>query len=70
MSVSTQADEAHIILAEEGLVLLMAAVEKWLDGAEDFGISPAHADLPSRELRPLDRESLEIWFWGPTYSGP
>ncbi len=70
MNITAEADEASIRLTLLGLDLLTRAVNSWLDGVEDFGVSPRNSRLPRKELGLLDRSSLELWFWGPTYHGP
>lgn len=64
-------NEAVIIqVTRDGLSLLRNAFSSWQEGAEDFGIASRHSSLAARQLGKLDRESSEIWFWGPRYTGP
>lgn len=56
--------------ALEGLFLLKNALATWLGGVEDFGVSPGHSDLKPKAFGKLDKESGELWFWGPGYAGP
>jgi hypothetical protein len=57
-------------MTNRGLDLLLGAVARWLEGAEDFSVCPRHSDLKSKDLGPLDHSSVELWFWGPGYAGP
>lgn len=70
MNIRCAEDTATIEMTERGLPLLMDAIASWLAGAEDFGVAPRHASLPAKELGTLDRESGELWFWGPGYYAP
>jgi hypothetical protein len=70
MHIACRGDQAMITVTEEGLLLLKVAFEQWLAGAEDFGVSPRHAHRSNKQLGKLDRESGELWFWGPGYSAP
>jgi hypothetical protein len=70
MYVGWERESATIEMTEEGHTLLSAALSSWLAGAEDFGVSPRHSSLSPKNLGALDRESMEIWFWGPGYAGP
>ena len=70
MSIRRAGDCATVEMTDKGLGLMIHAFAVWLDGGEDFGISPGHSDLKWKELGKLDRESGELWFWGPSYDGP
>jgi hypothetical protein len=70
MNIRRDADAATIEMTDEGLTLLIDACVTWLAGAEDFGVSPLHSTLKPKEFGKLDRESGELWFWGPGYAGP
>lgn len=70
MSIRLDSDAATIEMTEQGLELLIQACTSWLAGAEDFGISPRRSALKSKDLGDLDRESGELWFWGPGYFAP
>lgn len=61
---------ATIEMTDEGLSLLKNALRTWLAGGEDFGVSPRHGSLKSKAIGKLDKESGELWFWGPGYLGP
>ena len=70
MSIRRAAETATIEMTAEGLRLIVEAVTSWLAGAEDFGISPDRSSLKRKQLGKLDRESAELWFWGPHYYAP
>lgn len=70
MSIKSDSDAATIEMTDVGLGLLIVACAKWLDGSEDFGVSPRHSTLRTKELGELDRQSGELWFWGPSHAGP
>lgn len=70
MHIGLGRDTATINMTDEGLSLLQRAVATWLDGGEDFGVSPRHSALKPKAFGKLDRESGELWFWGPYYTGP
>jgi hypothetical protein len=70
MSIRCDREGATIEMTSDGLALLASAVASWLAGAEDFGVSPRHSKLKPKELGKLDRESAELWFWGPGYYAP
>lgn len=70
MHIAHVRDTAKIEMTDEGLALLKEAFASWLRGAEDFGVSPEHSSLKRKEFGKLDRESGELWFWGPGYAGP
>ena len=57
-------------MSDAGLLLLKKSLIHWLDGKEDFGVSPRYGVSTAKALGKLDKESGEIWFWGPGYSGP
>lgn len=61
---------ATVKMTRLGLQLLIDAFTSWVNGREDFGFSPHHSTLKSSELGELDRQSAELWFWGPRYLGP
>lgn len=63
-------DTATINMTDEGLSLLKNSLTTWLDGGEDFGVSPRHGVLNPKAFGKLDKESGELWFWGPGYAGP
>lgn len=70
MSIRCDSDGATIEMTDEGLKLLINACQSWLAGGEDFSVSPRHSTIKVKELGKLDRESGELWFWGPIYDGP
>ncbi|MFO0911425.1 MAG: hypothetical protein U0795_00590 [Pirellulales bacterium] len=70
MSIRCGSDGATIEMTDEGLRLLTKACTAWLGGAEDFGVSPRHSNIKPKDFGKLDRESGELWFWGPSYAGP
>lgn len=70
MSIRCDSDAATIEMTDEGIRLLIDACAKWLDGGEDFGVSPRNSALKPKHFGELDRESAELWFWGPGYAGP
>lgn len=70
MNIRYDTDNATIEMTDEGLTILIDACTAWLGGAEDFGVSPRQSALKPKELGILDRESGELWFWGPGYGGP
>ena len=70
MSIRCDSAAATIEITGEGLDLLIKASTSWLSGAEDFGVSPHHSTLKPKAFGKLDRESGELWFWGPGYVGP
>ncbi|HMP71464.1 MAG TPA: hypothetical protein PKA76_19100 [Pirellulaceae bacterium] len=70
MSIRCDPDGATIEMTDEGLKLLIDACTAWLGGAEDFGVSPRHSSMKPKDFGKLDRESGELWFWGPGYAGP
>ncbi|NQT12626.1 MAG: hypothetical protein HQ582_07755 [Planctomycetes bacterium] len=70
MNIRHDTDSATIEMTDDGLTRLIDACTAWLGGAEDFGVSPRQSALKTKELGALDRESGELWFWGPGYDGP
>lgn len=70
MSIRRDAEMATIEMTQEGIGLMFEALTAWLAGAEDFGVAPHHSVKRAKELGKLDRESGELWFWGPGYAGP
>jgi hypothetical protein len=70
MNVRCEEGVATVQITSIGLPLLIDAFSSWLNGSEDFGVSPRHSSLKPWELGQLDRESGEVWFWGPGYLGP
>lgn len=70
MNIARDADAATIKMTQCGLPLIIDAVVAWLDGAEDFGVSPRHASLKPKQYGRLDNESGELWFWGAGYDAP
>jgi hypothetical protein len=66
LSIRREGDSAIIEMTLEGLEILIDGTQSWLSGSEDFGVSPAHSRRVARkQFGRLDRESLELWFWGP-----
>ena len=63
-------DNKTIEMTSDGLTLLASAIRSWLAGAEDFGVSSRKSKPKPKQLGKLDRESGELWFWGPFYAGP
>ena len=70
MCICYDVEGAKIEMTDEGLKLLIEAFTAWLSGGEDFGVSPRHSKLNPNVLGKLDRESIELWFWGPRYVSP
>ena len=70
MHIGLDRDTATIEMTDEGLSLLKKALETWLAGGEDFGVSPRHSPLKPKAFGKLDKESGELWFWGPGYASP
>lgn len=70
MNIRCEAETATIVMTKVGLDSFIDACTKWLEGAEDFCVSPRTSTLNSRQFGRLDRESGELWFWGPGYTGP
>ena len=70
MNIRYEGDTATIEMTEAGLKLLIKAITTWLNGREDFGVSPRHSAMKPKDFGKLDRESAELWFWGPGYTGP
>lgn len=70
MSIRHDKETAAIEMTDQGLGLMTDAITSWLGGAEDFGIAPDHSGLKPKQLGKLDRESAELWFWGPGYYAP
>lgn len=70
MNIQVDGDSAIIEMTRNGLDLMVDKVSAWLNGKEDFGVSPGSSHLRPKEFGPLDRESKELWFWGPGYAGP
>lgn len=66
MNIACDPGTMSIEMTDAGLQLIRDAVKAWLNGSEDFGISPDDADLKRHELGAIDMESGELWFWGPT----
>ena len=70
MSIRCDVETAVIEMTAEGLSLMVDSVTSWLAGAEDFGVSPDRSSFNRKQLGKLDRESAELWFWGPSYYAP
>jgi len=70
MHIGFDRDTATINLTDEGVSLLKSALQTWVDGGEDFGVSPRNSALKPKAFGKLDMESGELWFWGPGYAGP
>ena len=70
LHISHDHDTATIIMTDVGLSLLTSAFQSWLGGSEDFGVSPRHSVLKPKAFGKLDKESGELWFWGPGFTGP
>jgi len=70
MNIRFERANATIEITEVGRVLLFNAFTSWIAGAEDFGVSPRHSSLKPKNLGKFDRESGELWFWGPKYMAP
>jgi len=70
MHIGLDRDTATIEMTDQGLSLLKNALGTWLAGGEDFGVSPRHGALKPKVVGKLDKESGELWFWGPGYAGP
>jgi hypothetical protein len=70
MSITHDADTATIAMTPVGWQLVYDAVAAWLAGGEDFGVSPARAMLKPKQFGARDKESVELWFWGPDYYAP
>jgi hypothetical protein len=70
MNIRRDAETATITMTDIGFRLITDAVGSWLAGAEDFGVSPRNSSLKPKQFGRLDRESGELWFWGPFCAGP
>lgn len=70
MNIRHDTENATIEMTGDGLAMLIDACTAWFGGAEDFGVSSRQSALKPKELGTLDRESGELWFWGPGYDGP
>ena len=70
LNIRVNRDTATIQMTNMGLSLIRHAFSSWLEGFEDFGVSPRNSQLNPKEFGRLDCESGELWFWGPTYTGP
>jgi hypothetical protein len=70
MSIRCDSDTATIEMTDTGLTLLANACAAWLAGSENFSVSPRHSILTPKDLGTLDRDSGELWFWGPGFGGP
>lgn len=70
MSIRYESDTATIEMTEAGLELVINAFNSWLQGAEDFGVYPDQSTRKSQPPGKLDRQSGELWFWGPSYTCP
>jgi hypothetical protein len=68
MSIRRDADTAAIEMTPAGLEIMIDGVQSWLSGSEDFCVSPSLSESVSKkQFGRLDRESTELWFWGPRY---
>lgn len=65
MCIQHAVEVGTIEVTEAGLELLITAVGAWLTGSEDFGVSPEQCGRKRNRLGQRDRESGELWFWGP-----
>ena len=70
MNIRYDADAATIEMTDIGLRVLIHAITTWLNGGEDFGVSPRRSTLSPKDFGKLDHESCELWFWGPGYTDP
>lgn len=70
LSIRQDGAAAMIEMTVEGWALVEDAVTRWLAGKEDFGVSSDASGRKAKQLGILDRESGELWFWGPGYNGP
>ena len=70
MHIGADRNTATIEMTDEGLSLLKNALETWLAGGEDFGVSPRHSTRKPQAYGKLDKDSGELWFWGPGYASP
>jgi hypothetical protein len=66
MCVTCNGDAMSLELTPAGLESLRDGLNGWIGGAEDFCVAPEHGVRNWKALGPRDRESLDIWFWGPT----
>ncbi len=67
MCIGYDGDAATIDMTSHGLELLIEAFKGWLDGGEDYGVSPSWSTLKPKQMGARDRQSGELWFWGPSY---
>lgn len=67
MNIRRQVDTATIEMTDFGLKTLAKAITSWLAGGEDFRVTAGHAGVKPKQLGRLDRESGDLWFWGPGY---
>lgn len=70
MNITVHDEAVTIQMTPFGLDVFRDAINSWLNGSEDFSVSSQSADLSRKKLGPLDRSSLELWFWGPSYYAP
>lgn len=71
MNIRRNGAAATIEMTSEGNLLVADAVAAWLGGGEDFGVSSKHStSTQGKEFGRLDRDSMELWFWGPSMGGP
>ncbi|QDU95254.1 hypothetical protein [Lignipirellula cremea] len=70
LSIRYEGQAATIEMTAVGRGLAEEAVAAWMSGAEDFCVSPRHARLKKKAFGLLDRQSSELWFWGPDYYAP
>ena len=70
MRVSRQRRLAWVEMTRSGLVLVRDALIVWLDGGEDYGVSPSNSNLRKHQFGEHDLASGELSFWGPCYVGP
>lgn len=70
ISIRYEGDLATIEMTHLGLEAMIRSVRSWLAGGEDFCVDSSVEHVPSKDLGELDRQSCELWFWGPSYYGP
>ena len=68
--ISVEGEAATIEVTPDGLQQLRESIELWRDGAEDFGLSPTRQRDSQGDFGKQNTASVELWFWGPYYTGP
>lgn len=67
MHIRCDTDAPSIEMTDEGLELLRRGLNSWFAGSEDLCLAPRRCRRRLSKLGKLDRESAELWFWGPDF---